>query len=195
MKFKGAKGMLVLFCLIFMLAAYYSYLSNRNIPQKEEGEEFSRVREVLARDLLRNYPATPKEVLKYYSELTQCFYNEEYTEQELAELSDKAIEMYDDELAAVKSREAYLNDLKEDIADFEKDDIVISSYKVSNSTDVNYYTKDGRDCASLYCTYTLRRGTKLQATEEIFVLRKDAEGHWKILGFDVVKHAVDQNQE
>ena len=192
MKFKGAKGMLILFCLIVMLAAYYCYLSNRNIPVKDENEVISRVQEVLARDLSRNYPATPKEVLKYYSELTQCFYNEEYTDQELAELSDKAIELYDDELVNAKLREEYLRDLKKDIADFEKDDIVISSYKVSNSTDVEYFTKDGRDCASLYCTYTLRKGTNLQATEEVFVLRKDAKGHWKILGFDVVKDNGDQ---
>ena len=192
MKFKGTKGMLVLFCLIVMLAGYYCYLSNRNIPVKDENEVISRVQEVLARDLSRNYPATPKEVLKYYSELTQCFYNEDYTDQELAELSDKAIELYDDELANAKSREEYLSDLKKDIADFEKDDIVISSYKVSNSTDVEYFTKDGRDYASLYCTYTLRKGTNLQATEEVFVLRKDAEGHWKILGFDVVKDSGAQ---
>lgn len=183
MKLRGAKGILILFCLITMLAGYYCYLSNRDRPRKEE--EISKVREVLARDLSRSYPATPKEVLKYYSELTQCFYNEEYTEEEFVRLSDQAIAMYDDELAAAKTREAYLEDLKKDIEDFKRDDIVISSYKTSNSTDVAYYSMDGYDCATLYCTYTLRRGTKLQATEEVFVLRKDEEDHWKIFGFDV----------
>lgn len=182
-RFKGARGTIVLLILMCMLVGYYFYLSNRSGAVREEPEETSQVQEVLLRDLSRNYPATPKEVIKYYSEITKCFYNEEYSEEELAGLADKAMQLYDDELVAYQAESAYLGELKNDIALWKEDEVRISSYKTANSTDVAYFTKDGRECASIFCTYTLRKGTTLQSLEEIYVLRKDGDGHWKILGW------------
>lgn len=185
-RFKGTKGTIIFLILIVMLICYYFYLSNRNEKTKEEIVEASAVQEVLLRDLSRNYPASPKEVIKYYSELTKCFYNEEHSEDELKQLADRAMELYDAELVAHQTEE-YLDYLKSDIAEFAQEGIQVSSYKVSSSTDVDYFRSDEYECASLYCTYTLRKGTEMQAVEERFILRKDAEGHWKILGWEKAK--------
>ena len=68
-RFKGVRGTIVLLILMCMLVGYYFYLSNRSGTGKEEPEESSQTQEVLLRDLSRNYPATPKEVVKYYSEI------------------------------------------------------------------------------------------------------------------------------
>lgn len=184
--FKGVRGTVVLLILMFMLVGYYFYLSNRSEKVKEEPADTSQVQEVLLRDLSRNYPATPKEVIKYYSEITKCFYNEEYSEDELKEMADQAMRLYDDELAAYQAESTYLADLKSDIASWKKDELKVSSYKTSNSTDVDYFTKDGYECARIFCTYTLRKGTNLQSLEEVFILRKDADGHWKIFGWKAV---------
>lgn len=189
--FKGTKGIIIFLILIFMLIGYYFYLSNRQVASVEETVETTKIQEVLLRDLDRNYPATPKELLKYYSELTQCFYNEEYSEEELEQLAERAMELYDPELVSYQSS-TYVDDLKEDIRKFKSGDIQVSSYKPSNSTDVKYFTKDGYECASLYCNYTLRVNTQLQSVEEIFVLRKDAEGHWKIYGWESADQAEDK---
>lgn len=183
-RFQGKKGMVILLLLICMLVGYYFYLSNRYQEAKENTVETTNVQDVLLRDLERNYPATPKEVVKYYSELTKCFYNEEYTSEELSQLAAKAMELYDAELIANQSEEDYIPQLKSDIAAFKKDEITVSSYKTASSTDVEYFTKDGRECAGLLCTYTLRSGAQLQYLEEQFILRKDEEGHWKILGWE-----------
>ena len=181
--FKGTRGLVIFLILIGMLLCYYFYLSNRKEEAKEEPVEMTQVQEVLLHDLDRNYPATPKEVIKYYSEITQCFYNGDYSEKELQELSDKAMELYDQELADFQTEE-YMNRLKSEIASFKQEEIQVSSYKVSSSTDVEYFTSAGRECAKLYCTYTLRKGTTLQSIEEMFILRKDGDGHWKILGWE-----------
>ena len=185
-RFRGTKGIIIFLILICMLLCYYFYLSNRKEEAKDEVVETSVVQEVLLRDLSRNYPASPKEVIKYYSELTMCFYNEEHTEEELKQLADRAMELYDEDLAAHQT-ESYYSDLKADIAEFAQGGIQVSSYKVSSSTDVDYFNSGDYECASLYCTYTLRKGTELQAVEERFILRKDAEGHWKILGWEEAK--------
>lgn len=182
-RFKGLRGTIIFVILIFMLIGYYFYLSNRRKAAVEEAVESSRVQDVLLRDLSRNYPASPKEVLKYYSEITLCFYNEDMSEEELTALANKAMELYDDELVANQSSE-YMNSLKEDINNFHTMGIEISSYKTSNSTDVNYFSMEGHECASLFCTYTLRSGSNLEYVEEVFILRRDEEGHWKIFGWD-----------
>lgn len=194
-RFKGVRGTLILLVLMCMLVGYYFYLSNRSREAEEKAEEITRVQEVLLRDLDRNYPATPKEVVKYYSEISQCFYNEEYTEEELTALADKAMELYDDELAAYQASSAYLSDLKNDIALWREEEIHVSSYKTSSSTDVTYFTKDGRECAGLYCTYTLRKGTSMQPVEEVFILRRNEAGHWKILGWQAVEEEDRQELE
>ena len=71
----------------------------------------------------------------------------------------------------------------------------ISSYNTSSSTDVYYFTEDNYDFARLYCTYNVRMGTVMQSIEEIFLLRMDLEGHWKIYGWDEAKdHSQLENQ-
>ena len=160
---------------------------------KPEGyEPLTAVQEVLTRDLQKNYPQTPKEVIKYYSEITKCFYNEEHTEEELEALAMKAVEMYDSELAANKEKEIYLQDLKNEILAFKEKDWYISSYATSSSTDVFYFKEDGYDFARLYCTYNIRNGTVMQVLEEQFLLRLDEKGHWKTYGWDAVEHKEQQ---
>lgn len=191
-RFKGKKGTIILFLLLCMLLCYYFYLSNKKQETKEEMTETTAVQDVLLRDLSRNYPATPKEVVKYYAELTKCFYNEEYSEEQLEQLGDKAMQLYDTELAEYQPEPGYIDNLREDIEGFKQEEIKVSSYKVASSTDVTYYTVEGRECAKLYCSFTLRKGTSLQAVEELFVLRRDEQGHWKILGWEEDKEDKDK---
>ena len=89
--FKGTKGIIIFLILIFMLVGYYFYLSNRGNGNGEEDVETTKVQEVLLRDLSKNYPASPKEVVKYYGEITQCLYNEECSESEMDQLGTKVI--------------------------------------------------------------------------------------------------------
>ncbi len=180
-RFASTRGMIVFLLLVCMLAGYYFYLSNKT--EKDEEVDATKVQEVLLRDLSRNYPATPKEVVRYYSEIMQCLYNEEYTEEELEQLAEKVLEIYDSDLVAFQSEE-YINKLRDDVTDYKTRGVSVSSFKTSNSTDVEYFTKDGRQCAGIFCTYTLRLGSSLEAVEEVFILRKDEEGHWKIFGWD-----------
>ena len=51
------------------------------------------------------------DTIKYYSEITTCFYNEEHTEEELVALADKASELYDYDLVNNKTVEEYYRDL------------------------------------------------------------------------------------
>ncbi|MBR5317460.1 MAG: hypothetical protein IKU39_06170 [Lachnospiraceae bacterium] len=171
-----------------VLLAYYLMNVKAEKSKPEEYVKLTKVQEVLARDLKTNYPQTPKEVLKYYSELTKCFYNETYSEEEFYELAMKAVELYDHDLAANKTEEDYIKDLKSEIQLFKESEYSISTYSTSSSTDVYYFQEDGFEFARLYCTYNVRMGTVIQPIEEIFLLRMNLEGHWKIYGWDDAKN-------
>lgn len=187
-RFKGVKGAVIFCVLIGLVLTYYFYLNNYMKPKTEpEEESISAVQDVLFKDLDKNYPPTPKTVVEYYSDLTMCFYNEELTENDLKALAEKAEGLYDEELLENNRGEQYMIDLKSDIDSFKKEELKISSYVVSNSMDVEEFTQDGRECARLYCVYNLRQGTSMLATREVFILRKDEKGHYKILGWDIAE--------
>ena len=180
----GIKVLIIGIILICLVTGYYYYLSNKRQRAAEEAPaKATAVQEALLYNFERNYPPTPKEVVKLYGQISQCFYNEEYTEEEFVQLALQIRNLYDDELIAAKTENQYIEDLRWDVSQMRDQGIVISSYATSASTDVEEYTKGGFKWAKLYCSFTLRKGTSVGSTNEIFLLRKDDEGHWKIYGF------------
>lgn len=173
--------------LVAVVAGYAIHLNRKNQPSGEEVVESTAVQKVLQKDLEKSYPPTPKEVVKYYAEITKCFYNEEYTEDELNQLALKIQELYDAELVANKTQEDYMNDLRTEIASMKENNYTITGYVLSASVDVEEFMEDGYSCARLYCTFSIKQGTNgTTRSMEQFILRKDEDGHWKILGWDLV---------
>lgn len=185
-KKKSGKIFIFISLLACVIVGLFFYLTNRT-KDVEEGaaKKMTNVQEVLSRNLDTNYPSTPKEVLKYYSEITRCFYGEEYTEDELVKLAKKSRNLFDAELLFNQTDEQYLNALKADIATYKEEGRVISSYSVSASTDVTEYSYGGYEWAQLYCIYNIRVKTQITPIQERFLMRRDEQGHWKIVGWDL----------
>lgn len=186
---KIAKTVIIVVVLAAIILVYYYYLGHRAKRQEvEDAIAATVVQSILMRDLEHNYPPTPKEVVKYYAEITECFYNETYTDEELVQLANKIQLLYDAELVANKTQEQYMEDLREDIAEMKGQQLTVASYEVSASTDVEYFTQGEYSCARLYCTFYLKQqGGGRVPSQERFVLRQDEEGHWKILGWELVE--------
>lgn len=172
--------------LVAIIGGFVFYLGHKARTSEEEVVESTAVQRVLQKDLERNYPPTPKEVVKYFAEITQCFYNEEYGEEDLDKMANQIQGLYDDELIANKSEEDYMTDLSLEISDMKDKKYTISGYDLSSSTDVYYFTEKGDECARLYCIFNVKQGVSSVPSMEQFVLRKDENGHWKILGWDLV---------
>lgn len=186
---KVAKTVIVAVVLAAIVLIYFYYLGHREKRQEaEEAVAATAVQNVLMRDLEHSYPPTPKEVVKYYAEITECFYNETYGDEELTQLAEKIQMLYDAELVANKTQEQYMEDLREEIVEMKSKNYTIASYEVSASTDVEEFEQDGYSCARLYCTFYIKQpGSGRVASLEQFVLRRDEDKHWKILGWELVK--------
>ena len=182
-----ARILIVFVVFAIGVVGLFFYISNHSKVVAEGRQQMTAVQEILSRNLETNYPPTPKEVLKFYSEITQAFYGDDYTDEELVKLAETSRKLFDDELVANQTDEQYLAALKMDIANWKNDKKVISSYSVSSSTDVQEYSYGGFEWAQLYCIYSIRMGTNVAPVQEHFIMRKDSRGHWKILGWELVE--------
>lgn len=182
MKKVTPKLIIVVIILLVALVGYYAYLANKDKEAKQEAA-MTAVQEVLARDMQNDYPATPKEVIKYYNEILKCFYNEECTDGDIEKLGQKARELYDAELLAANELGPYMIRLREDIADYKENERKIANFVVSASTNVDYFEEDGFSFARIMCTYNITEGDKSNFTRQAYLLRRDDENHWKIYGW------------
>lgn len=181
----------VIACVLAALViGFYFYLANKTRGGKSEDvPAISKSQQVLLRNLENNYPPSPKETLKYYCDILQCLYNESHTDEELEALAAQIQLLYDEEFIANQNEDMYLLSLAGEIANMSKDDMKISSYSPSSSTDVDYFSRDGYDWARLYCTFNIRKGTQIVSSQERFLMRKDSAGHWKIYGWELVEES------
>ncbi len=189
-RFKGMKGTIILIVLACLIIGYYFYLSNgSDSPAAKVTDEEDIVatmtmsQKALSRNLESNYPPSPREVVKYFSDITQCYYNEEHDEDEIKALGLKMREIYDAELVANQTEEEYLDLLKRDIEEYRANNRTINNYSPSASVDVETFTQDGYEWARLYCLYDIKQDSIIYQTNLCFILRKDETGHYKIYGW------------
>lgn len=193
-KFKGTKGIILLCAMVLLIVGYYYHLSNRTVAEKEQNVQenvLTETQKVLARNLETNYPQTPREVVKYFSEVTKCLYNEELTDEDVYNLGMKLREIYDEELVANQSEEDYIEKLRDDVVTTRTKEQDLFNYTLSSSLDVETYTMDGYEWAKLHCIFGIRQKKLLYNSDTVFLLRKDENGHYKIYGWQLV--SKDEN--
>lgn len=184
MKKSTVRVTVILILVIVGLVGIYAVLMNKARTEAAQAN-MTPVQSALSRDLDKNYPATVKEVVKYYAEIERCFYNEECTDGEIEDLGIQARKLYDQELLANNEMGGYIVKLKADIKDFKDSKRRITSISVASSTNVDYFSEDGYDFARIYCGYSVRESNGKVASEgRVYLLRRDEDRHWKIYGWD-----------
>lgn len=173
--------MIAVLCIALIVGGYVFWMKQNEKPS--EDVELTTVQKMITKDLEKSYPATPREVVKIYNEIISCFYNEEYTEAELEALGDQARLLMDEELLGNNPRDEYFKKLKAEIADYKRDERIIISYNLCSSNEVQFVTVDERECAYVKTSYFIKDNTGHSRTYQMYVVRKDDDGNWKILVF------------
>lgn len=180
---KKSRVIIIVVVCVALLVGGYLLWTNKNSNVSSEDVELTKVQMLITKDLTKSYPATPREVVKTYIEITTCFYNEEYTEDELEALVDMSLLLMDEELAANNPKKDYLTDVKAEIAEFAAAERTIVSYTLPSSNDVEFRKIDGRECAYVETSYFMKESSSYSKTYQTYVVRKDDNGDWKILVF------------
>lgn len=169
--------------LLVLVVGYYAYLSGTHRTEQQEAV-MSEVDTALSRDLDNDYPATPKEVIKYYNDLMKCFYNEECTAEELQDLGRKSLQLFDEELQENNDEDTYLIRLQGEVQNYKDNKRKITSVSLAPSTNVDYYSVDGYSFARISCCYTMTENGKKTSTVMVYLLRRDDSRRWKIYGWE-----------
>lgn len=184
---KKSRVIIIVVVCVALLVGGYLFWMNKNGNASSEDVELTKVQQLITKDLSKNYPATPREVVKLYNEIITCYYSEEYTEDELEALADMVLSLMDAELAANNPKEDYLKRVKADILSYEAAERVIVSYTLESSNDVEFGAIDGEESAIVQSSYFIKEKNSYSKTYQDYLLRKNEAGEWKILGFEKVE--------
>lgn len=174
---------IIIALLVMALVGYYAYLSNKGKEEKADAT-MTMVQSTLSRDLSKDYPPTPKQVIKYYNDVMKCLYNEPSTDEEIEALGDKARELYDEELLSINAREDSMPKLMAEVKTFRSAGRRITSMNLASSTSVYFFEEDGFEFARIMCGYNVSEGSFNHPSSQVYLLRKDADKRWKIYGWE-----------
>ena len=98
-------------------------------------------------------------------------------------MTAQARKLMDEELQEANSEAAYLAAVKEDISSYNEDKKTIYSISMDGSNEVLYKTIQGRECAYVDVTYSMKGKKNAGRSNQTYILRKDDGGGWRILDF------------
>lgn len=188
---KSRKKVISAFMIMLVIAAFAVagyYIINKQITQNAQDEvnlPDTECGKLLAKDLDVVYPKTPTEVVKLYWRFNQCMYNDNVSDKDFEGLLKQLRKLYDQEFLDKKenSWDSMLSSFKSDKEKYSKNKQKISSYMVQENSAVKFGKENGKDCAILYTSTLMKKGTDRVRLYEKFMCRKDSSGEWRILGW------------
>lgn len=188
---KSTQKIIYAVLIMSVLAAVVIYVYFQMTNKNEEPVPKTKVEKLINRNLEGNYPATPREVMKVYGELTKYLYNrneeQKISDEQFEALFDQVRILYADELLEENPREEQLKRLKTDVEDYKKKSKTIMSYTVQQSSQIKFGELNGREVAKVIVSFTTKAsGEQMEKTYERFMLQADADEHWKIVGWEQI---------
>ena len=191
------KTRIVILAIVIVAAICTAFYIVNNNSKKESAKEaeLTEIQKITTRNMEKDYPATPREVIKFYNRIVKCYYGRQYSDDELEQLADQALSMFDDDLLKKNEKESYIESVKSDAVQYEEDNKSISQTDVCDSNDVKYMTDNGDDIAYVTASYFIKNGSSYTKTYQEYVLRKDGDGDWKILTFYKIEGESSESEE
>ena len=186
---KYGRTIIVIAVLVALGLGYYYYLANKDTGKDatDIAADTSEVSVLISKDIMANYPESPKDVVNLYARITKAYYDTSLTDAQIEALGKQARLMFDDELKNTQTDADFYEKLKEDIGNYNSTKTRISSYVIQSAAKTKYSTFKDRQYASIALVYYLRQGDKLIDSPTKFTLRKDDDGHWKILFWELTE--------
>lgn len=187
---KSTKKIVITVVVMIVVAAAvifgYFQMTNQQSDEDNAATATTEIEKLLKKDMENNYPGTPREVMKLHGRITKCMYNDDLNQEQIEGLLEQARKLYDDELLAENPWDSHLEALMNDIADYRENKRIIMSYTAQKSSQIKIQEMDGQEYAITYLLYiTQDKNTSFAESCEKFILRKDANNNWKIVGWEL----------
>lgn len=181
-------------CVLVICGGFFLFSQNQNSGNPDELTE---VEKVLVKDLEKDFPPTPREVVKFYNRIVQCYHTDNLKKDDLGKLVDQMMKLWDKDMLAKNSRETYLASVKADLELYKKTKKSIVSMTVCDSKDVVEKTDDrnGDKLAFVKTTYFVNTDGTFTNSHMVIGLRQDDKGNWKIIGVTLTKGESSESDE
>ncbi len=179
-------GIIVFFVLVAagVVGLYYYLITHKSGAGEDLTAKKTAVQELIDRDLDTYYPATVNVVMETYSKFCEVLYNEKYSEEEYGKLMKQYRKLLDDELLAQNPENMQLTIMNEEITKYKDDKKNIFSFRFIDDPENKESEIDGKSYATVTMSFGIKKGaSRVETTEETFILRKDNKNRWKILGW------------
>lgn len=186
MKKKNGTAGTVLFMIVVVAAitAAFMFITRGKESEKLEADVArTEVETLTEKNLAVAYPQTPREVVKLYGRITKCLYNTELTDDEMKDLIGQLRYLYSDELLENNTEISMIAFTSSEKESFTAEKKEIFGYTVDSASKIRYLNDKGGERAVINMYFTTKTGSRFDRSYEEFVLRKDSEGRWKILGW------------
>ena len=176
-------GGLGLLCVIVLVIFFVlNQNADDGIFSKKENTS-TEVQNIIAKDVERNYPATVREVVRLFSRISKCYYNETISASEFQQLITMQRMLFDEEFLDNNPLESFVNNLSSEIEEMRNNKSTMISYRVQKQSSVKDWEAGENKFSSIVASYTLKEGSEYKKTYEEFLLREDENGRWKIVGW------------
>lgn len=181
---KFVKPLILVLIALVIIGVFY-YCSRKEVDNNEEIAAEDEVSVIVSRDLTLNYPSTPKSVVTFYSEIIKTIYKTDHTDEQLQALAGQARGLFDEELLKHNEYSEYMDRLRAEVKSYKDAGRFISGYQIEDGYNIEYFKSEGIEYAKVNVKYYLREGKNVINTYEEYTLRKDEEGKWRILYWEL----------
>lgn len=180
----NGKSIVLVILLIAVAAGFYMSISKdkNNVTSKSQ-DEYNILKE---KDLDDSYPETPREVVKLYARTVKCIYKNGLSDKKRETLVYQLRKLFDEELLKENPVEEQLQSLEYELKTFHNAKKTIINYEVKKDSLVEA-TVNGVENAVLVLDFSVKKEGKYTRTNEQFLLRKDNDGKWKIVGWQLIE--------
>lgn len=183
MKKIGTRGFTTIVLLLVIVGLiYYTYLNN-NASNRKKVDESSEVQQLLEYDFVNNYPKTVRETVKLHLNYLKNIYNDKFTEDELFTVNRQIRQLFDEDLLEINTEDKQLQGLKDEMQLYKENKQKFVSFSLAEGSQVQYNTEDDIEYAKIRASLVIKVSSASTSVDEEYILRKDSEGKWKILGW------------
>lgn len=175
---------LIFIALIIILFFYLFNLQKEDKLKEASMENLTELQQILAMDLDKEYPKTPRDVAKLHGDMTRLLYSG-LEDEETKDLAKMIRELCDEELLINNPEEQYLNDLYTDISLWTSLDRKIENVFIVDQDKENTKVVDGVEHATVFISFTIVEKGKTSELRQ-YVLRKNEDNKWRILGWNYI---------
>ena len=150
----------------------------------ENSTKNTEVQNILSKNIDRNYPATVREVVRLFSRVSKCYYNETLSNDEFNSLVEFQRKLFDDEFLQNNPLDTFTDNLAAEIDIAKAKEHKITMYSVQKQSSVVTWQDGENHFASIIASYTMNTKSEgITRTYEEFLLREDENRRWKIVGW------------